>query len=285
MASDNILHTGVPSRTALQVATQRAVHQLLDQPLIFDDPLALRILGRQAAGELREDPHRYNNPMQRGMRAHVIARSRLTEDEFTRAAAAGVRQYVVLGAGLDTFAYRNPHEALGLKIYEIDHPSTQQWKREQLEEAGIGVPEGVTLLPVDFEAETIAGRLAEAGFRTDLPACFSWLGVTMYLSEEAIMAPLTFVASLPRGTSITFDYQKVPTTPIEQVINQMMRDMVAGVGEPMVSSFEPGALRDKIATLGFGEIELWDGPLINARYFRRRNDGWHTFSNFLCARV
>lgn len=285
MPSDNILHSGVPSRTALQVATQRAVHQLLDRPLIFDDPLALRILGRAAADELREDPYAQNEPMQRGLRALVVGRSRLTEDEFIRAAAAGIRQFVVLGAGLDTFAYRNPFRALKPRIFEIDHPSTQRWKLQLLEEAGIAVPEGVIHLPVDFESETLAERLAATGFDTSLPACFSWLGVTMYLSEETMMALLRFVAGLPRGTSITFDYQKQPSTPIEHVINQTMREHVAALGEPMISAFEPQVLREKVAALGFCEVELWDGPLINARYFKRRADGWTTFSHLVCARI
>ena len=158
-----LLTTGTPSGTALRVAAVRAAHRLLDDPVVFDDPLALSILGPEAEAAMRADPYRFNDPISRGLRASLIVRSRVAEDELARAVAAGVRQYVVLGAGLDTFAYRNPFE--DLRVFEIDHPATQAWKRECLDKAGIAIPDSLTFAPVDFEeGVTLAEGLAAAGF-------------------------------------------------------------------------------------------------------------------------
>src|SRR5579859_3273138 len=193
-----LLTTGTPSSTALLVATMRAAHRL------FDDPLALTILGPGAEAALRADPYRFNDQISRGLRASLIVRSRVAEDELARAVSAGVSQYVVLGAGLDTFAYRNPFPEL--RVFEIDHPSTQAWKRECLARAGIAVPDGLTFASVDFEeGGTLADGLAAAGFDRAAPTCFSWLGVTMYLREEAVYDTLRWIASLPAGSSVTFD--------------------------------------------------------------------------------
>lgn len=130
---------------------------------------------------LREDPFSLNDPFSRGLRAGLVARSRFAEDELARAVAAGVRQYVVLGAGLDTFAYRNSHTEIGLQVFEVDHSSTQQWKQQCLSEAGIPVPETLHFVPMDFERDQLAQALTQSGLRTDQPTCFSWLGVTVYL--------------------------------------------------------------------------------------------------------
>jgi methyltransferase (TIGR00027 family) len=207
LTPENIIRTGEPSRTALRVAMQRAAHQLLDEPIVLEDPIALPILGAETEAAMREDPYQYNEPMMRGLRASLVVRSRVAEDELARAVEQGIRQYVVLGAGLDTFAYRNPHKATGLRVFEVDHPSTQQWKRRCLSDAGISVPDNLVFAPVDFEHATLAQGLAEAGFHSEQPTCFSWLGVTMYLTEAAIMGTLGFVASLPQGSSICFDYR------------------------------------------------------------------------------
>jgi methyltransferase (TIGR00027 family) len=231
---ENIVRTGESSRTALRVAMQRAAHQLLDEPIVLDDPIALPILGAETEAAMREDPYQYNEPLMRGLRAALVVRSRVAEDELARAVEAGVRQYVVLGAGLDTFAYRNPHNATGLRVFEVDHPSTQHWKRRCLSDAGIPVAQNLIFAPVDFEHGTLAQGLAEAGFRNDQSACFSWLGVTMYLTEAAIMETLAFVARLPQGSSICFDYRAPASmlNPIERVVGEVMAQRAAAVGNP-----------------------------------------------------
>src|SRR5580692_2940260 len=186
------MEEGKFSRTAQRVAIRRAAHQLLDEPKVLDDPLALRIIGTEAAAALRSDP-KEDHAFARAFRAFMAARSRFAEDELARAVASGVSQqrvtqYVILGAGLDTFAYRNPHP--GLRVFEIDHPATQAWKREQLDTAGIPIPPSLTFVPVDFEQQSLAAGLQHCGFNTTAAAFFSWLGVTPYLTHAACRATL-----------------------------------------------------------------------------------------------
>ena len=286
---ENIIQTGEPSRSALRVATLRAAHQLLDEPVVFNDPVALRLLGRKTESEVREDPFQFNDPLSRGLRAALVVRSRLAEDELTRSVAEGVTQYVVLGAGLDTFAYRNIHEARGLKVFEVDHPSTQQWKKRLLHEAGFKVPESLRFAAVDFERSGLAEGLRTAGFRADQPAYFSWLGVTVYLNRDAVTDTLAFIAGLPAGSAVTFDYC-VPTSllnPIELVIHQYLRGLITMEGEPWVSSFEPVAFQNELRALGFSSVDNWGPAELNARYMARRKDGLRTGGAFrlMCARV
>src|ERR1700689_2758722 len=149
------------SRTAHRVAIRRAAAQLLDHPKVLDDPLALRIIGPEAADDLRSNPKEHH-AFSRAFRAFMAARSRYAEDELARAVAHGVTQYVVLGAGLDTFAYRNPHPEL--RVFEVDHPATQTWKREQLTAASIPIPPSLTFVPIDFEQQMLADGLAHSAF-------------------------------------------------------------------------------------------------------------------------
>src|ERR1700688_3077516 len=185
------MQEGKFSKTAQRVAIRRAAHQLLDEPRVLEDPLALRIIGSEAEEELRSNPKEHH-AFARAFRAFMAARSRYAEDELARAVAHGVRQYVVLGAGLDTFAYRNPHA--GLRVFEVDHPATQAWKREQLQAAGIAIPPSLTFVPIDFEQETLADGLEDCGFDASAAAFFSWLGVTPYLTREACMTTLSSIA-------------------------------------------------------------------------------------------
>jgi methyltransferase (TIGR00027 family) len=282
----SIVRQGEPSRTAWQVAVLRAVHQLLDEPIVLDDPIALRILGPEAEFRVRDDPFAYNDPISRGLRAAVVVRSRLAEDELARAVLAGAGQYVILGAGLDTFAYRNPHPA-SLRVFEVDRPSVQRWKQQLLHEAGIPLPGNLAFVPVDFAHGTLAQDLTAAGFRTREPACFSWLGVTMYLTEPVIMETLGFVASLPKGSSIVFDFRVPPAMlgPIERMVSEAMGQRAAAVGEPWLSAFEPATLRKQLVELGFTEAETVEPDELNRRYLHRRKDGLQTRARLLCARV
>src|SRR5262245_30311283 len=153
-----------PSRTAMRVAVRRAAHQVFDRPLVLDDPLALAIVGSDAAEQLDAARSGQQGTVARAIRAFIVARSRLAEDELARAIARGARQYVILGAGLDTFAYRNPFESRALRVFEVDHPSTQEWKRRMLAAAGIVIPSSVTYAPADFERQTLKNALDHARF-------------------------------------------------------------------------------------------------------------------------
>ena len=278
----NIVHSGKPSRTALRVATLRAAHQLLDEPIVFEDAVALPILGKDLAQSVQQDPFQFNDPMQRGLRAASVLRSRIAEDVLSQAVASGVSQYVVLGAGLDTFAYRNPHRARGLRIFEVDHPSTQSWKKTLLDEAGIPEPPELTFAPADFETITLQDSLIAAGFRMDQPACFSWLGVTHYLTEQAVLNTLRFVASLPAGTSMTFDFRVLPEllNPIDRVLMDYLAQYFSAMGESWQSAFDPAALQTVLLEMGFASATEITAATLNFRYLSRRKDGLHVGGGF-----
>jgi methyltransferase (TIGR00027 family) len=264
-----------PSRTAYRVALGRAAHQLLDRPLVLEDPVALAIVGEHGVAEIRAPPRRFEFRLARFLRAFLVARSRVAEEALAEAVRRGVRQYVVLGAGLDTFAYRNPYPASQLKVFEVDHPATQAWKRRQLAAARLALPESLTFVSVDFESETLPQQLTRAGFRADEPAFFSWLGVTMYLSRAAVLATLGYVAGLPRGSGIVFDYAVPPATLdlIRRVVVRTVMRRVAAAGEPWKSFFEPRELAGELHALGFRQLEDLGSEQLNNRFFSDRADG------------
>ncbi|MGC2331083.1 MAG: SAM-dependent methyltransferase, partial [Candidatus Acidiferrales bacterium] len=193
----------------------------------------------------------------------------------------GTAQYVVLGAGLDTFAYRNPHAEAALRVFEVDYPTTQEWKRRQLAATEIAIPPSVTFAPVDFERQTLAEGLRDAGFDREKPAFFSWLGVSMYLTDGAIAATLGFVASLPPGGGIVFDYA-VPRESLgilERMALDALSRRVESAGEPFVTFFEPEALAERLVRIGFRSLEDLGAEEINARYFKGRSDGLRVMGN------
>ncbi len=260
------------SRTAERVAIRRAAHQLLDRPLVLDDPLALRIIGVHAEQALRSDPKEHP-AFSRAFRAFMAVRSRFAEDELAHAFALGTRQYVVLGAGLDTFAYRNPHP--GLHVFEVDHPATQDWKHEQLRAASIALPPSLTFVPVDFERQSLAQRLLVSGFDAKLPAFFSWLGVTPYLTREACMTTLRLIANMPAGSGVVFDFAVDPAllNPGQRIALNALCKRVARYGEPMQLFFDPIKLQEDLRKMGFARTEFLQGKDLNARYFQDRKDG------------
>ncbi len=270
-----------PSRTAYMVAMRRAAHQLFDHPKVLDDPIALPILGKAAEARLRSE-RRFANRMGRGVRASMAARSRYAEDQLAAAVGRGVRQYVILGAGLDTFAYRNPYE--GLRVFEVDHPATQAWKQQKLRAAGIAIPASVTFVPVDFEHQTLPEALRGAGFDAGQAAFFSWLGVTMYLARDTVLNTLRFVASCgcdsrsasgATGGGVAFDYI-VPRKSLgwmRRFVFDAMARRVGRAGEPFRTFFLPEELTGELQRIGFRAIENIGGAEINARYFGGRTDG------------
>jgi len=274
----NIVRQGEPSRSAFRVASLRAVHQLLDEPLVLPDPIALPLLGASTEAALREDPFALNDPLSRGLRAALVVRSRFVEDELSRCVASGVRQYVVLGAGLDTFAYRNQYRNEGLQVFEVDHPGTQRWKQQLLAEAGIHVPSSLTFVPVDFERDDLGGALRQMGFRADQAACVSWMGVTMYLTADSVLRTLRTVADFAEGSCLCFDY-RVPATmlnPIERVITETIEAQIAALGEPWLSTFDPAQLQGQLLEMGFSSAQSVTPDDLNPRYFARRKDGLRT---------
>jgi methyltransferase (TIGR00027 family) len=184
-----------------------------------------------------------------------------------------VGQYLLLGAGLDTSAYR-PGRA-GLTIFEVDHPATQAWKRGRLAEAGIAIPDSVAFVPVDFERQSLAGGLAAAGFDPARPAFVAWLGVTPYLSPDAVRETLRFVAGLSRGSELVFDYvgSAQEGDASQRRAGRALAERVATVGEPFRSTFEPEALIADLGRQGFASVEDFGPEALNARYLAGRGDG------------
>ncbi len=263
-----------PSRTAYMVAMRRAAHQIFDHPKVFDDPIAIGILGPGAEERLRGEP-RFLNRFGRAVRASMAARSRYAEDQLARAVERGAKQYVILGAGLDTFAYRNPHAQQQLRVFEVDYPATQEWKRQQLVAANIAIPPSVSFAPVDFEHQTLREGLQQAGFDVAKPALFSWLGVTMYLARETVMDTFRFIASGTPGGGVVFDYM-VPRETLDwthQLVYDALSRRVRKAGEPFRTSFPPEKLREELEGMGFHSIENLGAAEINARYFHNRSDG------------
>ncbi len=264
----------IPSRTALRVAVRRAAHQLLDSPKVLDDPLAVRIIG-DAAAEIQSDPPRHQTRFARSIRAFMVARSRYAEDQLAASIANGVTQYLILGAGLDTSAYRGVVLNSGLKTFEVDHPNTQKWKIDCLQATAIQVPAAVQFVSMDFERQELAAELFAAGFRADQPTFVSWLGVVPYLTKEAAAHTFGFLGKFPKGSAVVFDYS-VPRSSLsllERLALDALSRRVARAGEPFRLFFTPQELDEFLRGLGFGDIEQLAPGEINSRYFANRQDG------------
>jgi methyltransferase (TIGR00027 family) len=263
------MESGRPSRTAFRVAMRRAAHQILDRPPVLDDPIAVPLLGADFAMDREREMH----PVARAFRAFMAVRSRYVEDQLAAAVAEGVAQYVVLGAGLDTFALRNPYSAL--RVFEVDFPATQEWKRALLANAAIAPPSNLTFVPLDFEHQTLAGGLADAELDASAPAFFGWLGVVPYLTLDAFRSTLAAIAGLPKGTAVAFDYAVSPDTlsPLRRKLFDALAARVAAAGEPFKLFFTPPELNVELRSAGFQRVEQVDSDELNGRYFRGRADG------------
>jgi methyltransferase (TIGR00027 family) len=262
------MQTGQPSRTALGAAALRAAHQVLDRAAIFTDPLALRILGGDAQALLRDA----SDAARQRLRWFIAIRTRIAEDALALAVRRGVAQLVVLGAGLDTYAYRTPPSD-DLRIFEVDHPATQAWKRERLTEAAIALPPTLRFVPVDFEHETLGDGLVAAGFDPAQQTFFTWLGVVPYLTEPAVFATLGYIAGLPGGAHVVFDYVN-PTASIAEAGSraalEALAARVAAVGETLQCHFDTKELHARLANLGFRDIEDLGPGQIAERFFSSR---------------
>jgi methyltransferase (TIGR00027 family) len=293
---------GTPSITAIACATLRAAHMLWDDsPKIFEDTLALRLSGCEGEAALRAqldrvdaETARSSNPefavtLRRYITAMVIMRSRYIEDEVEQAIGRGISQYVILGAGLDSFGYRRLDLAKVLRVFEVDHPATQAWKRTRLQDAGIGLPANLSLVPVDFEKQSLIESLRMSGYHADAPAVLSWLGVATYLTYDAIFRTLRTVAELEPGTEIIFQYT-VPKELLDEESQRMLAAVMAFAashGEPFKSFFEPNLLAQQLQKLGFAELSDLGPDEAAARYFSGRADGLRPLASehFMRARV
>ena len=251
------------SRTAFGTAYMRAAHQLLDSPpRILEDPIIVTLLGSQAIKHITQASEEYNTPERQALLAHVVLRSRFAEDRLASAVERGVLQYVILGAGLDTFALRQPPWARKLRIVEVDHAGTQETKRGLLKLAGLAVPDNVTFAAIDFEQETLREGLVRHEVPFGVPTFFSWLGVTMYLNEAAIDNVLQTIMGFPAGSEVVLTFARAdgPPSPFEK--------RSAELGEQWLSHFTPESMEARLRGCGLSNVEFLLKDEAAAGYFR-----------------
>jgi methyltransferase (TIGR00027 family) len=269
-----MLTTGESSQTALTAAAARAAHPIVDRPpFIFTDPLAAALLGEQAEELVGYHRAHGEHPVLAGARAQVTCRSRYTEERLAAAVRRGIGQYVILGAGLDSFAYRS-HLAGRVRVFEVDHPATQQWKRDRLSAARVPVPDTVSYVPVDFEADALAERLTASGLDRTRPTFVSWLGVTMYITRSAIAETLATIGQLAGGIELVVDHM-LPEE-LRDAAGQAYADLVAPVaaerGEPWLTFLRPDEMAALLAGHGLEPVEqVGQRDMVDAALWHRRD--------------
>lgn len=263
-----------PEKTAARVALWRAMHTLVDAPPhVLEDAIGLQLLAPDESWRQRPDMDPQGT---RGFRAGVVARARFIEDLVVEQVTHDITQYVLLGAGLDTFAQRRPDIASQLHVFEVDQPGAQQWKRERLVASGLGIPSWLHLVPVDFEAgQSWWDKLIEAGFDSRKPAVVVSTGVSMYLSHEANLATLRQVATLAPGSSLamTFLLSLELIDPAERPMHQMLHERARASGTPFISFYSPDGIMALAREAGFDSVRYVSNDDLNARYFAGRSDG------------
>jgi methyltransferase (TIGR00027 family) len=262
-----------PENTAVRVSLWRALHVEADPPPhVFEDLVGLRLVGPEEGWRSRPDM----SPFTRPFRASILARARFVEDLVGEQVARGVGQYVILGAGLDTFAQRRPELAARLVVFEIDQPGPQAWKRQRLVDLGLGVPSFLRLVPVDFEAgDAWWERLAAAGFDAGRPAVVASTGVSMYLTKEAILATLRQVAALAPGTTLAMSFM-LPIEMADPEVRPGIERAAAGArasGTPFISFFTPPEMLALAREAGFEKVQHVSAAELAERYFAGRTDG------------
>lgn len=257
-----------PDNTAVRTALWRALHVQLDaKPPIFEDEIGLKLVAPPDDWQQRTDM-KYT----KRLRASIIARSRFIEDLVLEQSQHGITQYVILGAGLDTFAQRRPGIASKLQIYEIDQPGTLIWKEQRLTELGFGIPEYLHFVPVNFETSSWWERLLKAGFDTSKPALVACTGVSLYLTKEAIIATLNQIATLARGSKLAMTFY-LPIELLDEEDKALMEMSIKGAGEagtPFVSFFSPDEILELARDAGFKEAKTISTKDMD--YFTNRTD-------------
>jgi len=262
-----------PDDTAVRVALWRALHVEVDSPPhVLEDTVGLMLAAPDDAWRSRPDM----SPFTRPFRASIVARARFIEDLVVEQLERGVGQYVILGAGLDTFAQRRPELASRLAVFEIDRPAPQAWKRQRLIDLGLGVPSFLRFVPVDFEAgDAWWDRLAAAGFNSEQPAVVASTGVSMYLTKHAIATTLRQVAALAPGSTLAMSFM-LPIEMAEPELRPGIERAMAGAranGTPFISFFTPTEMLTLASDAGFKEVQHVSAAMLAERYFAHRSDG------------
>lgn len=262
-----------PESTAERVALWRALHVEIDPaPHVLEDEIGLRLINPDDGWRARGDMDPETTSLSR---ACVVARARFVEDLVVEQATHGVDQYVILGAGLDTFAQRRPEIASGLTVFEVDQPGPQAWKRQRLVELGFGIPPWLRLVPVDFEAESWWDRLLSAGFDPSRPAVVAETGVSMYLTREANIQTLQRISTLTPGSTLAMTFQ-LPLDLLdaqERPIREAVENAARASGVPFLSLFGPDELIELAEAAGFASTQHISTTTLAQRYFAERTDG------------
>lgn len=268
-----IEHAETPNSTAVRVALWRAMHVQVDSPPhVLEDEIGLKLVAPDNRWRDRPDMHPEGT---RGYRASIVARARFIEDLAIEEVARGVSQYVLLGAGLDTFAQRRPDIAASLQVFEVDQPGTQRWKRQRLIELGFGIPDWLKLVPVNFEAGESWWDLLQAnGFDVHRPALVSSTGVSMYLTRDAIVAMLRRVAALPTGSTFAMTFllplELLPAQ--ERPRHEAVYERARAAGTPFISFFTPDQIVALAREAGFLHARHVSAADLTQRYFAGRVD-------------
>jgi methyltransferase (TIGR00027 family) len=263
-----------PSETARLTAVARALHREEPPPWVLDDFLALDLAGEHGPALRARLSRELARDDLLAFSRWVCVRARLPEDIVEDAITAGVRQYAILGAGLDSFAYRRADLLDRLRVYEVDHPETQQWKRGRLSTLDVPLPDSLVFAPLDFERQTLAQGLEAAGFDFGEPAVFSWIGVTMYLTGEAVTATLDTVRRCPPGTRVvlTYNLPKHALRGMGATTDAAVAGIAAEMGEPLVSLFLPHEIEQLVRDHGFDDIVHFGPEEARSTYFAGRSD-------------
>ena len=269
--------TGGPSGTAMLATLARAVHLLWHEPpWVFEDWLAYPLIAPLAEERLAPGVIEMPRDLLDLQVAAIGLRSRLAEDALSEAIARGVRQYVILGAGLDSFAWRRRDLLRHLSVYEADHPATQVWKRRRLAHLQVTEPAGLTFVPVDFERDDPLGELQRAGFDATRPTFVSWLAVTPYITGDAVRSTLKLIATLAAGSQVVFTYMVPPETLSgpDRKLAEFQRDRFREMGEPWLSLFHRSDMCALLHDVGFSDIrEIGPDDDGAHSYFDHRSDG------------
>lgn len=290
-----------PSTSALISAFVRGYHSTHAENKIFDDYLAPQFFTKQEHTLFSQnlaESLKFFDPEQAAlatteaealagfMRAQsspiVLSRARFVEEKLAQAIQAGVSQYVILGAGLDTFAFRRPELLEHLQVFEVDHPATQTWKRNRIQELGWHVPSQLSFIPLNFNRGDLVTALKQAGFDSAQPSLFSWLGVTYYLPREVVLGTIQTIAGIsPAGSIIIFDYLDADAFIPERTAKRVrkMQEATIQAGEPMQTGFEPSNLASVLAALDCRVGEDLSPADIEQKYFQDRTDNYHAFEH------
>jgi methyltransferase (TIGR00027 family) len=296
-----------PSFTAMMTAYVRAYHSMRDTQKIFDDFLAYNLIPEEKRAHIEKimikakqiDDLKHNGQQSDQKTTlvslirspNILSRAQYTEDALEKAVSQGVKQYVILGAGLDTFAFRRSDLMEQLEVFEIDHPATQEFKLRRIAELGWKHPAKLNFISIDFTKEDLESVLTRSSsYDTKAKSFFSWLGVTMYLTPDEVFATLRSITNVaPMGSTVVFDYLDNDAFNQDKLSTEMQRrqEFLRKIGEPMITGFNQSKLADNLISLKFHLHEDLNSVDIEERYFQGRTDGYHAskHGHFACATV